>query len=169
MKVDQTALYIFVVASWGFIGGMAFWFRARRLKAKVDLARMARKEEREWLTKLKPYDAEELHKKSKSLLNDFISRASNSAAAGRMEDFVTARKLHVENTRIQAKLIKSLDQYSGLRLFISQQFPTKEHVFEKDLRATTKFYRKHLEELQYDSDYKSFQPFLRVCIRCYDR
>ncbi|GMH85721.1 hypothetical protein TrVE_jg1696 [Triparma verrucosa] len=168
VKIDQTALYIFVVASWGFIGGMAFWFRARRLKAKVDLARMARKEEREWLTKLKPYDAEELHKKSKSLLNDFISRASNSAAAGRMEDFVTARKLHVENTRIQAKLIKSLDQYSGLRLFISQQFPTKEHVFEKDLRATTKFYRKHLEELQYDSDYKSFQPFLRVCIRCYD-
>ncbi|GMH63854.1 hypothetical protein TL16_g03816 [Triparma laevis f. inornata] len=167
-SIDQTVLYLFVVASWGFVGGMAFWFRGRRLKARVDLAKMARKEERDWLAQLRPYDNEELHKKSKALLNDFISKASNASAAGRMEDFVTARQLHVENTRIQAKLIKSLEQYSGLRLFVSQQFPTKEHVFEKDLRASTKFYRKHLEELQYDSDHKSFQLFLRVCIKTYD-
>ena len=87
------------------------------------------------------------------MLNEFISLASRASAAGRIEEFIAARQLHIMNTRVQAKLMKSLPQTSGLRHFVSQRFPIKEHVFEEDLEKTTKFYRNHLEGLQHDSDH----------------
>ena len=117
---------------------MAFWFRSRRLLKRLNLKRVSGKEESEWLKKIKPYDGELLHKTSKALLNEFISLASRASAAGRIEQFIAARQLHIMNTRVQADLMKSLPQTSGLRDFVAKQFPPKEHVFKEDLEKTTK-------------------------------
>ena len=46
VEVDQAWVWFLVVVSWGFIGGMAFWFRSRRLLKHLNLKTMSTKEVR---------------------------------------------------------------------------------------------------------------------------
>ena len=120
------------------------------------------------LPPLQPFNAREVHKTSKALLNKFITVAASCDAAGKRNNFLTARQLHVELTVTQAKLIKSLEKTSMLREMLSKQFPPKEPPLRKILSSTIRGYRGMLDSLQTDSDFKSFESFLRKCLKTYD-
>lgn len=82
---DQTGVYLLALSAWGFFAFMGLnLVRVGKLEKRTF-----RKEggpfEKVWLEKLKPFDGQELHPKSRDLLEKFITLATMVEVASKKE------------------------------------------------------------------------------------
>jgi len=121
-----------------------------------------------WLSRLEPYDGQQLHPTSRKLLDRFITLCTMCEVVCAEESFDDGRRLHCELTVVQANLLQSLGKGSGLRDFISKQFATNEDKLKKVLSSAIDFYKNSLHDLQHESDIHNFEQYIRRCLKVYD-